>query len=83
MTQTKLLRRELLVELDQGLVTGIRQRTNRPLEQAADNATCSRVDWTSATSRDMAGRAGNNSSPRVNAAECQALGGSGGWSLVR
>jgi len=52
MTRTKLLRRELPIKQDQSLVTGIRQRTNRPLEQPADETSCSRVDWTSATPRD-------------------------------
>ena len=46
---TKLPQRELPVEQDQSLVTGIRQRGDRPLKQPTDKASCSRVDWTSAT----------------------------------
>jgi hypothetical protein len=38
--RTKLLQRELPVERDQGLVTGIRQRTDRPLQQPAGTTGC-------------------------------------------
>jgi hypothetical protein len=50
--RTELLKRELPRERDQGLETCLRQRIDRPLEQPAGGAGCSRVGWTSATPRD-------------------------------
>ncbi len=82
--RTKLLQRELPVERDQGLVTGIRQRTDRPLQQPAGNGGPLEggLDIRSHARHKTHGP-GNASADNWSGVWRQALGGSGGLSFMR
>jgi len=75
---------ELPAERDQGLRAWIRERTHRPLEHPCGPG-CSRVGWTSGTTRDTEAHGPGNDSAGGNLRRAwrQALGGSEGLSFMR